>query len=169
LENDDAKKVLKYLHDGPTRGHFIGETNTHKILGVGYYCPTLFKYAHTYIKKYKICQLSVRRGNKSSIPLHIVSINKDFEEWGIDIIGDINPHSSNRHKYIFIVIDSFTLWDEAMPLKQLNKTVFIQFLEKKIITIFGVPLVIVFSKASYFSNSLLLSKFYVDKGIIIWY
>jgi hypothetical protein len=37
LEQDDAEKVLKELHDGPTGGNFAGETIAHKILRVGYY------------------------------------------------------------------------------------------------------------------------------------
>jgi hypothetical protein len=36
-DKQDVDKVLKELHDGPTRGHFTRETKTHKILRVGYY------------------------------------------------------------------------------------------------------------------------------------
>ena len=43
LEKDDAKHILIELHDGPTGGHFSGETTTHKVLRAVYYCPTLFK------------------------------------------------------------------------------------------------------------------------------
>ena len=37
LEHEDAKKVVAELHDGPTGGHFSGDTTTHKILRAGYY------------------------------------------------------------------------------------------------------------------------------------
>jgi hypothetical protein len=43
LEKEDVEKVLRELHDGPTGGHFAGETTSHKILREGYYWPTLFK------------------------------------------------------------------------------------------------------------------------------
>jgi hypothetical protein len=36
LEQDDAEKVLKELHDGPIGGNFAGETATHKILRARY-------------------------------------------------------------------------------------------------------------------------------------
>jgi hypothetical protein len=55
LENDDAENVLRELHDGPTGGHFVGETTTYKILRVGYYWPTLFMDAHAYARKCKSC------------------------------------------------------------------------------------------------------------------
>jgi hypothetical protein len=32
FRKDDAENVLKDLHDGPTRGHFVGETTTHRVL-----------------------------------------------------------------------------------------------------------------------------------------
>ena len=43
LEQEDAKKVVAVLHDGPAGGHFSGDTIAHKILRAGYYWPTLFK------------------------------------------------------------------------------------------------------------------------------
>ena len=35
LEREDAEKVVKQLHDGPTGGHFSGDTTIHKILRAG--------------------------------------------------------------------------------------------------------------------------------------
>ena len=46
LEKDDAKHILAKLHDGPTGGHFGGETTTHKVVREGCYWTTLFKDAH---------------------------------------------------------------------------------------------------------------------------
>ena len=57
LEKPEAQKVLQELHDGPTGGHFGGNTTAHKIIHAGYYWPTLFKDAHEYARKFKTCQL----------------------------------------------------------------------------------------------------------------
>ena len=48
LEKDDVKHILTELHDGPTGGHFNGNTIAHKVLRAGYYWPTLFKDAHAH-------------------------------------------------------------------------------------------------------------------------
>ena len=37
LEQDDAKKVIIELNDGPAGGHFFGDTTAHKILRARYY------------------------------------------------------------------------------------------------------------------------------------
>lgn len=47
--------VLRDLHDGPMGGHYARDTTMHKVMRVGYYWPTLFKYAHTYAHKFPTC------------------------------------------------------------------------------------------------------------------
>jgi hypothetical protein len=61
LEKRDTERVLSTLHDGPTSGHFGGDTTTHKILRDGYYWPTLFKYSHAYARKCQEFQNSLER------------------------------------------------------------------------------------------------------------
>ena len=105
LEQEDASKVVKGLHDGPAGGHFSGDTIAHKILRVGYYWPTLFKDAHAYVRKCDTFQRISGRQAKTVGPLQPVIFSEQFEQWGIDIIGEINPNSSLQHKYILIATD----------------------------------------------------------------
>ena len=100
MEQEDAKKVVVELHDGPARGHFSRDTTTHQILRAIYYWPTLFKDAHTHVRKCDACQRCVGRQAKAAGPLKLVIISEPFEQWGIDVIGEINPNSSLQHKYI---------------------------------------------------------------------
>ena len=51
LERNEADSVLSQLHAGPARGHFGGETTTHKVLKAGYYWPTLFRDAYAFARK----------------------------------------------------------------------------------------------------------------------
>lgn len=43
-----------------------------------------------------------------------------LEEWWLDIIGEIIPHSSNQHNYILIATYYFTKWVEEIPIKVAN-------------------------------------------------
>lgn len=61
LEKSEAEKVLQELHDGTTGGHYVGDATTHKILRTRYYWPTLFKDAHSYVRKCQVCQTAVGR------------------------------------------------------------------------------------------------------------
>ena len=94
MECKDAAKVVIELHDGLAGGHFSGDTTTHNIIRAGYYWPTVFKYAHAYVRKCDTFQRSSGREAKAAGPLKPVIISKPFEQWGIDIIGEINPNSS---------------------------------------------------------------------------
>jgi hypothetical protein len=84
------------------------------------------------------------------------------------VIGEINPNSSQLHKYILTTTDYFTRWMEAIPLKAINENQVISFLDSFIITRFGIPESLVFDNAKYFS-SLKLTEYALDKNIKIKY
>ena len=94
LEKDDADHVWKEMHDGPTGGHYGGETTAHKILRAGYYWPTVLRDSHTYNRKCKVCQTTAGRERNPVVPLRPVMIYRPFQQWGLDVIGDITPNSS---------------------------------------------------------------------------
>ena len=95
-------------------------------------------------------------------------ITEPFEQWGLDIIGEIKPNSSLQHKYILTATDYFTCWVEAVPLHKINEDEVISFLQEHIITKFGVPVSLVIDNAKYFS-SIKLTAFSHDKGIKLHY
>lgn len=127
LEPRDTKWLLKYLHDGPIGGHFISDTNFHKVMRASYYWLTLFKDAHTYAFKCPICQRCARRDQKSSTPLLPIVAEEPFQQWGLDVIGEIFWHSSKQHRYILTATNYFTQWEEVVPLRQINDQEYIQF------------------------------------------
>ena len=108
LEKYDAEHILIELHDGPVGGHFSGETTAHKVLRAGYYWPTLFRDAHAHARKCQICQVNVGRERRNAFPLHPITVQNPFEQWGLDVFGEINPNSSKLYKYILTTIDYFS-------------------------------------------------------------
>ena len=110
----------------------------------------LFKDSHAYVRKCKSCQTSVGRENKSSLPLQPVIVEHPFEQWGLDIIGEIFPSSSKQHRYILTTTDYFRKWVEAIPFKSVTTNQVISFLDQFIITRFGLLRTLVFYNASYF-------------------
>eukprot|EP00253_Pinus_taeda_P007485 PITA_07485 len=168
LEKPEAQKVLQELHDRPTGGHFGADTTAHKIIHAGYYWPTLFRDTHEYVRKCRSCQISSGRQRKPAFPLQPVNIDQPFEQWGLDIIGEITPQSSKQHKYILTATDYFTKWVEAIPLKTTNSEVIIEFIDQFIITRFGVPNALVFNNASYFSGTSMF-EFAIKRGFKLKY
>ena len=91
-------------------------------------------------------------------------ITEPFEQWGIDIIGEIKPNSSLQHKYILTATNYFTRWVEAILLRKVNEDAVMDFLQNHIMTKFGVPISLVFDNYTYFS-SIRLTAFSHERGI----
>ena len=87
---------------------------------------------------------------------------------GLDIIGEIVPHSSKQHRYILIATDYFTKWVEAVPLKVANSDAIIKFIDYFIITRFGLPNALIFDNASYLSGNNIV-EFALKRGFKLKY
>nr|XP_033509746.1 uncharacterized protein LOC117274523 [Nicotiana tomentosiformis] len=75
--------------------------------------------------------------------LHTMSVPWPFVAWGIDVLGPIEPVTSNGHRFVLVVIDYFTKWVEAVTFKSVTKKVVVDFVHVNIICRFGVPKVII--------------------------
>ena len=122
----------------------------------------LFKYAHSYVRKCDTCQRSGGRQAKAAGPIKRVIISEPFEQWGIDIIEDINPNCSLQHNYILTATYYFTRWVEFIPLRNVNEYAVMDLLQDHIMTRFGVPISLVFNNATYF-YSIRLTTFTTTK------
>jgi len=121
-------------------------------LRVKYYWPTFFKDAHAYSQSYEVCQKFVGREYKVVVSLQPIFVEETFEQWGLEIISEINTHSSKQQRYILIATDYFTRWIEAILLTKVNDEMVMNFLEKHIIIRFGMPNSLMFDNATYFSS-----------------
>lgn len=166
LEAHESKKVLQDLHDRSTRDHFPRNTTAHKVMRASFYWPTLFKDAHAYTHKCLVYQWCTDKARRIATPLHLAVVVESFQQWGLDVIGEIFPHSSKEHHYILTTIDYFMWWSEVVPLKQVNDQELINFHQQKIISRFGVLVSLVFYKAMYFS-SLKFYDFSLQHGIVL--
>jgi hypothetical protein len=79
VEKKELEKVLAEPNYGDVRGHFDGDTTTHKVFRAGYYWPTLFKYAHTMAHKCVICQKATGRVKNVAFPLQPVIVGTPFQ------------------------------------------------------------------------------------------
>jgi hypothetical protein len=52
---------------------------------------------------------------------------------GLDFIDQIHPPSSKGHRFVFVVMDYFTKWTEAVALKNMTHREVIEFITEHII------------------------------------
>jgi hypothetical protein len=94
------------------------------------------------IKYRRGCEACQRFGNIQSAPTGVMnSIVKPwpFRGWGLDFIGEIHPRLSKGHRFILVATDYFTMWTEAVPLRNMTRREVISFMREHIIYWFGVP------------------------------
>ncbi|XP_070005093.1 uncharacterized protein [Nicotiana sylvestris] len=78
-----------------------------------------------------------------------------FVAWGMDVIGPIEPTTSNMHKFILVAIDYFTKWVEAVTFKSMTKKVVVDFVHSNIICQFRISKVIITDNAANLNSHLM--------------
>jgi len=137
LIESETKKVINKFHEGVCGGHHTWRETTYKILRAGYYWPKLFSDVNAKFGACNPCQLFACKHKLPALPLVLVKTEDPFQQWGLDFIGEINPHSSAQHKWILIDTDYFTKWVEAIPTRKGMDSVVMDFLEENILSRFG--------------------------------
>jgi len=84
--------------------------------------------------------------------LRLISIEAPFQQWGLYFIREIHPSSSGQHKWTLTTTDYFSKWIEAIPTRNVNDSVIIQFLESNILSRFGCPNKIITDNAVAFKS-----------------
>jgi hypothetical protein len=64
---------------------------------------------------------------KHANPLRSIDISWPFAVWGVDIV-DILPRVVGGFRYLFVGIDTFTKWMEAMPAVNITQDAAVKFL-----------------------------------------
>jgi ribonuclease HI len=152
VNQEEAAKVMNEFHNSECGGHHYWKTTAHKILRSGYYWPSLFSDVYKFVKVCDKCQRFEGKKQLKSLPLKPIVITGPFQQWGLDFIGEIHPPSSGQHRWILVATDYFTKWIEAIPTRNANHTVIINFLQENIFARFGCPKRLVADNAAAFKD-----------------
>jgi hypothetical protein len=166
LVESEIEGVINEFHEGVCGGHHAWRASAYKILRAGYYWPKLFSYVNIKVRACNPCQLFARKQKLPALPLVLVKTKAPFQKWGLDFIGEINPHSSAQHKWILTTTDYFTKWVEDIPTRKAIDSVVIDFLEESIPSRFGCPPKIVTNNVQTF-KSMAMVKFCQNYNIIL--
>jgi hypothetical protein len=162
----ETKRVINEFHEGVSGGHHAWREMDYKILREGYYWPKLFVNLNAKVRACNPCQMFSGKQKLPALPLILVKIEALFQQWGLDFIGEINPHSSVQHKWILTDTDYFTKWVEAILTRNTTDSVVINFLEENILSRFGCPRKIVIDNAQEF-KSMTIVNFFQKYNIVL--
>jgi hypothetical protein len=75
---------------------------------------------------------------KETMSLQPIKIEDFFAQWGLDVIGLINPKYNKDHSYILTATAYFTKWKEFLALKKVDYEQLITFLKDNVLLIVGI-------------------------------
>ena len=78
----------------------------------GFYWPSLFKDAHTFVLACDKCQKTSNISRRNEMPLKSILEVELFNIWEIDFMGPFP--SSYNNQYILLVVDYVSKWVEAI-------------------------------------------------------
>ncbi|XP_036143377.1 protein NYNRIN-like [Monomorium pharaonis] len=76
---------------------------------------------------------------KGKSPMEIYNVGAPFERIQVDILGPL-PTSSSENKYLLVVVDCFSKWPEAVPLKNKRANTVARSLVDQVFSRHGIPL-----------------------------
>ena len=116
-----------------------------------------------YVKKCDQCQIFAPNIQQPRGVLNPLSNPQPFAQWDLDIVGHF-PKAAGNKKWLLVDIDYFTKWVEAEPLANIRDADVKRFVQKNIVTRFGIPHTLISENGLQF-NSKTFRRYYCDLGI----
>ena len=143
------QQVLHQMHDIPSAGH-QGYLKTLSRLKEEAYWPGMAADVQKYCQECSTCQTS-KLPSPTRAPMVNTPIGNPWEMLAVDILEV--PISRNNHRYLPVVMDYFTKWADAIPLRD-QKATTIADAVVKICSSFGMPDILHFDQGRNFESTL---------------
>ncbi|GJR00837.1 putative nucleotidyltransferase, ribonuclease H [Tanacetum coccineum] len=142
--------ILAHCHSYACGGHFGATKTRHKVLQSGFFWPTIFKDAQSFVKACTRCQQVGRISRRDQMPMNPILVVEIFDVWGIDFMGPFP--TSHGNVYILVAVDYVSKWVEAEATKTNDHSVVLKFVKKNIFARHGIPKAIISDGGSHFKN-----------------
>ncbi|KAK1686981.1 hypothetical protein QYE76_047829 [Lolium multiflorum] len=124
--------------------------------------PSIIPDAEELVKKCNGCQRFAKKRHQPASALKTIPITWPFAVWGLDMVGPFKTARGGM-THLLVMIDKFTKWIEAKPIKKLDGSTAVTFLTE-IIVRFGYPHSIITDNDSNFSQGI-FSRYCGEMGI----
>ena len=144
--------VILAYHDGNAH---LGFDKTYSAIRCKYYWPKMYTDIDIHVRTCDTCQRCKRYYNNDKAPLTPLPIPAEpFSRLHMDILGPLTT-TTEKHKYILLVVCAFTGWCECFPLKTQESSVIAQILYSEIFCRWGSPDSIVSDRGANFMSRLI--------------
>ena len=143
--------LLKELHEGICRSHTGGRSLAHRALTQGYWWSSMQKASQDHVRKCDQCQRYAPDIHQPRGVLNLLSSPWPFGQWSLDIVG-LFPQATGNQRWLFVETNYFTKWVEIEPLANIRVVDAKRFIQRNIITKFGVLHTLISDNGLQFDN-----------------
>ena len=152
IPNGLRKDIIASYHDSIAGGGHLGIDRTYTAIRFKYFWPNMYRDITEYIESCLPCQKAKRHFHARKAPLTPMPISNAFERWHMDILElTITPQ---KYRYVLLVVDSFSRWCEAIPLKTQEASEVANALFAEVICRYGAPSCLVSDRGQNFMSKL---------------
>jgi hypothetical protein len=162
IEPEEGIELLREIHQGECGHHASSRALVAKAFRHGFYWPTAQKDAEQLAKQCNVCQCFSKHRNTPAVALKTIPLTWPFIVWGLDMVGSFKTTPGGL-THLLVVVDKFTKWIEAKPIKKLDGSSTIKFFNE-IITRYGVPHSIITDNGTNFAKGV-FAEYCGKKGI----
>jgi len=146
--------ILDLAHSGMMGGH-LGIGKTRDRIMDKFHWPGIAQEVARYCKSCDICQRTVDKGRVTKARLgKMPIIGEPFARVAVDLVGPMEPRSSNGSKYILTVVDYATRYPEAIALSNID-TVTVADALLEIFSRIGIPKKILSDRGAQFTSDMM--------------
>ena len=150
VPHEETDSILAHCHSSAYGGHSSYSKTTAKVLQSGFFWPSLFKDARSFVLACDRCQRTGNMTRRNEMPLNFILEVEIFDVWGIDFMG---PFPSSRgYEYILVAVDYVSKWVEAMACRKADSNSVKKFFNEIIFPRFGVPRAVISDGGKHFIN-----------------
>ena len=86
----------------------------------------------------RVCVAKKGPSSKGKSPLQIYNVGTPFQRVQMDILGPL-PRTSSGNKYLLVIVDCFTKWVEAFPVRNIRTRTIAEVFVNEVVSRHGVP------------------------------
>jgi len=145
-------EFLFVIHGGMTGGHLARKRTAASIQSRAYW-PTWSTDLDTFLRKCEPCARYHRGTVPKKAKLCTPPVGEPWIRVSVDITGP-HPRSSRSNQYILTLVDHFSKWAEAIPLRNHTASTVARALVTHVFTKFGAPLQLLTDRGTEFESEL---------------
>ncbi|XP_076944777.1 putative mitochondrial protein AtMg00750 [Bidens hawaiensis] len=111
---DEAHKIMKQCHEGPSGGHHGASETAKKVFDADFYRPTIYREAIKMVCSYDACKCASNISSRDEMLQRLIQVYEIFGVWVIDFMKPFP--TSFCHHYILVAVDYVSKCVEAQAL-----------------------------------------------------